>query len=201
MMSEPFHSNGAFDIVAMAASAGGLAALRQILTQLPAHFPASIVIVQHMDPTHRSMLAGILARYTPLRVKEAEQNEVLVPGTVYIAPPNRHLLVNHGSTLALTQSPQVHFVRPSADLLFESVADAFRDRAIAVVLTGTGSDGTTGVQAIKKRGGIVIAQDNETSQFTGMPASAAQSGAVDLVLPLKEIAPHLVQLVSGRATG
>src|SRR5438105_2285092 len=108
-MSEPFHSNSAFDIVAMAASAGGLAALRQVLTGLPGDFPVSVVIVQHMDPNHASMLATILARHTPLHVKEAEQDDMLVPGTVYIAPPNRHLLVNTPGRLALSQTKLVHF--------------------------------------------------------------------------------------------
>jgi len=118
-----------------------------------------------------------------------------VPGAVYIAPPDRHLLVNPDGTLSLSQSELVHFVRPSADLLFESVAASYRERAIAVVLTGTGSDGSMGVQAIKKMGGTVIAQNQQSAEFGGMPAAAVQSGAVDFVLPLDEIASALVTLV------
>ena len=185
----------AFDLVSLAASAGGLKALSEVLSHLPDNFPAAIVIVQHLDPRHRSLMADILSRRTPLTVKEAREGDCLSPGTVYIAPPNRHLLVNPDGTLSLSQSELVHFVRPSADLLFDSVAASYRDRAIAVVLTGTGTDGVMGVQAIKKMGGTVIAQDEESSEFFGMPGAAIQTGEVDFILPLLEIAPALVSLV------
>jgi two-component system chemotaxis response regulator CheB len=129
-----------------------LNALRQVLEELPAEFPAAVVIVQHLDPRHRSLLAGILARHTTLHVKQASEGDRITAAHVYIAPPDHHLLVNPDGSLSLSQSELVHFVRPSADLLFESVAASFRERAIAVVLTGTGSDGTMGVQAIQKNG-------------------------------------------------
>lgn len=191
------HSKAAFDIVALAASAGGLAALSTILSNLPADFPATLVVVQHLDPRHRSLMADILNRRTPLQVKEAEEGDHLTPATVYIAPPNRHLLVNPDGSISLSQSELVHFVRPSADLLFESVAASYTDRAIAVVLTGTGSDGAMGVQAIKKMGGTVIVQDEKTAEFFGMPGAAIQTGGVDFILPLDEVAPALVTLVIG----
>ena len=187
--------NAAFDIVALAASAGGLGAISTILSGLPGHFPAAIVIVQHLDPRHRSLMADILSRRTALHVKQAEEGDCLAPTTVYIAPPNRHLLVNPDGTLSLSQSELVHFVRPSADLLFESVAASYKDRAIAVVLTGTGSDGAMGVQAIKKMGGTVVVQDEKTSEFFGMPGAAIQTGSTDFVLPLDEITSALVTLV------
>jgi two-component system chemotaxis response regulator CheB len=190
-----FHADAAFDIVALAASAGGLKALSRVLEALPADFPATVVVVQHLDPRHRSLMANILSRRTPLHVKQAEEGERVCPATVYIAPPNRHLLVNSDGTLSLTQSELVHFLRPSADLLFESVAASYRDRAIAVVLTGTGSDGAMGVQAIKKMGGTVLVQDETTAEFFGMPSAAIQSGSVDFVLPLDEIPLALVTLV------
>jgi two-component system chemotaxis response regulator CheB len=189
-------AHGAFDIIALAASAGGLKALSQVLTALPADFPASIVVVQHLDPRHRSLMADILSRRTALQVKQAEEGNRLTAGTAYIAPPNRHLLVNPDSTLSLSQSELVHFVRPSADLLFESVAASYKDRAVAVVLSGTGSDGSMGVRAIKKMGGTVIVQDEKTAEFFGMPGAAVQTGCVDFILPLDEIAPALVTLVT-----
>ena len=185
----------AFDLVSLAASAGGLKALSEVLSHLPDNFPAAIVIVQHLDPRHRSLMADILSRRTPLTVKQAEEGDCLKPGTVYIAPPNRHLLVNPDGSLSLSQSELVHFVRPSADLLFDSVAASYQDRAIAVVLSGTGSDGVMGVQAIKKMGGTVIAQDEESAEFFGMPNAAIQTGTVDFILPLSEIASALVSLV------
>jgi two-component system, chemotaxis family, protein-glutamate methylesterase/glutaminase len=185
-----------FEVVAIAASAGGLRALSVVLSALPAHFPASVAVVQHLDPRHRSMMADILSRRTTLRVKQAEEGDRLTAAMVYIAPPNRHLLISAGGVLTLSSSELVHFVRPSADLLFESVADTFKERAIAVVLTGTGSDGSMGVRAVKKMGGTVIAQDEATAEFFGMPGAAIHTGCVDFVLPLDEIAGALVTLMT-----
>jgi two-component system, chemotaxis family, protein-glutamate methylesterase/glutaminase len=189
-------ANAAFDVVAIAASAGGLKALIDVLGALPAEFPAAIAVVQHVDPRHRSLMADILTRRTPLTVKEAADGDRLRPATVFIAPPNRHLLVNADGTLSLTSTELVHFVRPSADLLFESVAASYKDRAIAVVLTGTGRDGSMGVVAIKKMGGTVIAQDEASAEFFGMPGAAIQAGSVDFVLHLDDIAPALLSLVN-----
>jgi two-component system chemotaxis response regulator CheB len=191
------HPAAAYDVVAMAASAGGLTALSRVLSSLPQDLPAALVVVQHLDPRHRSLMSEILDRRTPLNVKQASEGAILEVGTVFIAPPNRHLLVNTDGTLSLTQSELVHFLRPSADLLFESVAASSRDRAIAVVLTGTGSDGAMGVRAIKKMGGTVIAQDKGSSEFFGMPGAAIESGSVDFILPLDEIASAIVALVTG----
>ncbi|MGL5873001.1 MAG: chemotaxis protein CheB [Xenococcaceae cyanobacterium] len=192
----PFNfPNAAFDLVAIAASAGGLSALSEVLSGLPENFPAAVTIVQHLDPRHRSLMADILSRRTRLQVKQAEEGDRLSSGTVYIAPPNRHLLVNSDGTLSLTQSELVHFVRPSADLMFDSAAASYKNRVIAVVLTGTGNDGSMGVQAIEKMGGTVIAQDLETSEFHGMPSAAIKTGGVNFILPLPEIASALVSLV------
>src|SRR5213594_1687374 len=110
--SSPAFSNGAFDIVALAASAGGLRALSQVLAALPADFPAAIAVVQHLDPRHRSLMADILSRHTALPAKQAVEGEPIERATVYIAPPNRHLLVNPDGTFSLSQSALVHFVRP-----------------------------------------------------------------------------------------
>src|SRR5437588_3177366 len=185
----------AFEIVAVASSAGGLAALTSVLSGLPRGFPAAVVLVQHLDPRHKTLLADMLGRRTELRVKMAEEGDHLTGGSVFIAPPNYHLLVNPGGSLSLSQSELIHFLRPSADILFESVAASFSARAIAVVLSGTGSDGARGVQAIKETGGTVIAQDEDTSEFFGMPSAAIGTGSVDIVLPLALIAPALVGLV------
>jgi two-component system chemotaxis response regulator CheB len=191
----------AFEIVALAASAGGLAALSQVLSGLPEEFAPAVVVVQHLDPRHRSLMADILNRRTPLPTKEAEEGERVRGGTVFIAPPNRHLLVNQNATLSLSQSELVHFVRPSADLLFESVAASYGERVIAVVLSGSGTDGAMGLQAVKKMGGTVIVQDERSAEFFGLPHAAINTGNVDFVLPLEEIAPALLQLVRGVELG
>jgi two-component system chemotaxis response regulator CheB len=190
-------AEAAFDLVAMASSAGGLTALTEVLSALPHDFPRPVAVVQHLDPRHRSLMAKILSGRTNLIVKEAEDEEQLRPGIVYIAPPDHHLLITPEGGVSLSRSELVHFVRPSADLLFESVAASYKDRAIAVVLTGTGSDGSFGIKAIKKMGGTVIAQDQESSEFFGMPSAAIQTGDVDFILPLREIGPALNTLVMG----
>ncbi|OLC24401.1 MAG: chemotaxis protein CheB [Chloroflexi bacterium 13_1_40CM_65_17] len=184
-----------FEIVAIAASAGGLNALTRILSTLPATFNAGIVVVQHLDPRHRSLMAEIIGRRSSLPVRQAVAGSHIKAGHVYLAPPDRHLLINRDGSVSLTQTELVNFVRPSADLLFESVAASYGERAIAVVLTGSGRDGSIGVTAIKQRGGTVIAQDEDTSEFFSMPSAAIRTGVVDFVLPLDEISTALLNLL------
>ena len=193
--------NTAFDVVALATSAGGLNALTQILVTLPVDFPAAITIVQHLDPHHRSLLAPILNRCTRLLVKQAETGEYLQAGTVYIAPPNWHLLVKPDGTLTLTQTERVNFTRPAADVLFESVAESFKERAIAVILTGMGHDGAAGIQKVKQMGGITIAQNQDTAEFFSMPSAAIKTKAIDFILPLNQITSTLVKLVRTGGVG
>ena len=191
---KPFIRN----VIAVAASAGGLTALSRLLGALDAGLDAAILVVQHLSPTHPSHLADILGRRTRLTVKQAASSHQLHPGIVFVAPPGSHLLVDRRGFLSLSHRPPVHFVRPSADRLFESIAGSFGSRAVAVVLTGTGRDGATGAQAVKRAGGIVIVQDEATSEFFGMPRAAIEAGEVDMILPLDGIAPALESLV-GRA--
>lgn len=192
-------TKGDSDLVAIAASLGGLKALKTILGALPKHFPATILVVQHRPADYHGMLADILGRQTPLRVKEAEDGETLRIGTVFLAPPDSHLLVNADGVLSLNQGPKVHHVRPSTDPLFESAALVFGPRAIAVVLTGGGADGSNGVGFIRKGGGVVIAQDPLSCIAPGMPASAIATGFVDHVLPPELIGTTLVALVTGHS--
>jgi two-component system, chemotaxis family, protein-glutamate methylesterase/glutaminase len=131
----------AFDVVALAASAGGLAALSTILAALPTDFPAAVAIVQHRAVQEPFQLPEVLSRRTGLRLEPAREGTILRPATVFVAPPDWHLLVNGDGTLSLSRLEKVRFVRPSADRLFESLASSFGERAIAVVLTGFGSDG------------------------------------------------------------
>lgn len=184
-----------YEVVALASSAGGIKALTSVLGGLGPDLAVPVLVVQHLDPRHRTIIAEVLTRRTALRVKLAEAEERARPGTVYIAPPDRHLLVGPGGTLTLSGSELVHFLRPSADLLFESVAGAYGAQAIACVLTGTGSDGAMGVDAIKSRGGTVIAEDPRTAEFKGMPEAAVGTGSVDFVLALEEIAAVIRGLV------
>jgi two-component system chemotaxis response regulator CheB len=183
-------------VVVVAASMGGVAALGQLLGLLPADFPAAVLVVQHLSPDHPSRLAAVLRGRTALRVQEAAGGEAMQAGTVYLAPPARHLLVGADGTLSLSDGPPVHFSRPSADVLFESAAAAFGERVVAVVLTGRDSDGSRGAAEVRRLGGSVVAQDPETAAVPSMPANAIRTGAVERVLPLAAIAPALLQLVS-----
>jgi len=184
-------------IVALASSAGGLHALTAVLSHLPADFPAAVVIVQHVEPSRHSLMPEILARRTPLLVTEAKSGDRLTAGHVYFAPPDNHLIVNADGTLSLSHAAAVRFVRPSADVLFQSLAESFGERAVAVVLSGAGSDGAAGARTIRAQGGTVIAQDQETAAFFGMPGAAIGAGQVDFILPLEAIPAALVALTSG----
>ncbi|MER7244046.1 chemotaxis protein CheB [Kribbella sp. NPDC000426] len=195
----PAGQDDRFDIVAIASSAGGIRALTQVLGSLPSGLRVPVLIVQHLDPRHETVIADVLGRRSQMGVKLADAGEQAEPGTVYVAPPNRHLLVGPGGELSLSSSELVHFVRPSADLLFESVAGAFGARAIACVLTGSGRDGAMGVSAVKSRGGTVIAEDPGSAEFKGMPEAAVETGSVDFVLPLDEIADVIAALVDSRS--
>jgi len=190
--------NPARCVIAMAASVGGLKALSVILGSLPADFPAAIAIVMHLSPEHKSLLAEILNRRTHLEVRQAHTGDILCHSSVFVAPPNHHLLVAKGGRLELSSpaAEKVHHARPSAEPLFASVAKVYQKNAIAVVLTGGDGDGSFGVQIIKERGGKVIAQDRPTSQDFSMPETSIETGDVDFILPLNEIAPKLIELVA-----
>ena len=195
-LADPKAEGGPFTkpVIGIATSAGGLSALSLLLSALPPTLDAAILVVQHLDPARPSHLADILGRRTTLPVKQAASNDHLQVGVVLIAPPGAHILVDPEGTISLSHRPPVHFVRPAADRLFESIAGSFGSRAVAVVLTGTGHDGATGAQAVKQAGGRVIVQDESTSEFFGMPKSAIDAGQVDQILPLDQIAPALVAL-------
>jgi two-component system, chemotaxis family, protein-glutamate methylesterase/glutaminase len=180
-----------YSMVVVAASAGGLPAVATVLGSLPPDFPLPIVIVQHIDPRHISQLATIFGRHTGLHVKEATEHDVLRAGQVYVAPPDYHAEFRGGS-IELTQTPPVHFARPSADRSFLSAAE--QGPVIGVVLSGAGVDGADGVIAIKAAGGTVIAQDEATALHFGMPHAAIGTGAVEHVLPVEQIGPMLTAL-------
>ena len=179
----------------MAASAGGVQALQRVLSGLPPDFPLPVAIVQHRTGNPPNLLARVLGRHTPLAVKTAQQGEIMVPGTVYLAPPREHLVIRSDETLALVDGHRkIRHVFSSANPLFASAAQVYGDGVIAVVLTGADSDATDGVQSVRQRGGIVIAQDRATSHVFGMPHAAISTGAVNAVLPLPEIARELERL-------
>jgi two-component system chemotaxis response regulator CheB len=185
------------ELIAVGTSLGGLTALLEVLRTLPATFPIPIVMVQHRGATAETTLVDMLSRGTQLRVVEAEDKVEMAAGTVYVAPPDYHLLVEERGTLALSTEGPVRSARPSIDVLFESAADAYRDRVLGVLLTGASADGAAGLARIKSLGGGVIVQDPATAECATMPAAGIAATAVDYILSLAQIGAHVMSLVEG----
>jgi two-component system chemotaxis response regulator CheB len=186
-------------LVVIAASAGGVEALKTVLSGLPANFPIPVAVVQHRTATPPNLLSRVLGRHTRLAVKTAEQAERMQPGTVYLAPPDLHLTVGPDRTACLMDGQRIRHVRSSANPLFATAAEVLGGRVLAVVLTGGDRDATDGVQTVRAHGGTIIAQDEATSACFAMPRSAIETGCVSRVLPLPDIAPALVDLVTAAA--
>jgi two-component system chemotaxis response regulator CheB len=191
---------GILPVVAIAASAGGIGPLGELLRALPAGFPAAVLAVVHLQAGRVSLLPGILGRGTLLPVKQAAAMDRILAGHVYLAAPDFHLVLSPAGRLTLSGAERENWTRPSADPLFESVARACGAHAVAVVLSGMGIDGSRGVGEVHRRGGTVIAQDGATSVHFGMPSASISTGFVDHVVPLSEIAPLLVRLLMPATT-
>jgi len=185
-----------YDLIVIGASAGGIEALSQLMSTLPAQFPAPIVVAQHLDPTRPSHLSEILGRRSVLRIQTVAEGEpqALTPGVVYLAPPDRDVEVTDGAVALQVGTPK-HPI-PSVDRLLRSAASAYGERLIAVILTGSGSDGAAGAREVKAAGGTVVIEDPETASYPSMPASLAPSN-VDLVVTLERMGTLLGDLVSG----
>lgn len=190
------NSAAQFKLVVVGTSAGGLNALKTLLSALPDDFPCPIAVVQHLSPDHSSQLVDILRRQMRLSVAAAQNQQRMQSGHVYIAPPDYHLLVSNFGTLRLTQSPKIHFSRPAIDVLFESAAKNYGAEVIAILLTGSNTDGSQGMQAIHKAGGITIVQSPSSAESPRMPQSAIDTTKIDWVLPLDDIASRLAQLIA-----
>ena len=185
-------------LVAVATSTGGPPALQTLLSGLPGDFEAPILVVQHITKGFTAGLATWLNTVCNLQVKVAEHGDRLAPHTVYVAPDDRHLGVANRHVVALSSAPPVGGFRPAGTFLFESAARVFGAATLAVILTGMGEDGVAGLRAVRRAGGRIIAQDEETSVVYGMPGAAVAAGLADQVLPLDRIAGRLAQLVGGR---
>ncbi|TVP62716.1 MAG: chemotaxis protein CheB [Nodularia sp. (in: Bacteria)] len=183
----------AFKFVVMGTSLGGLSALQIVLSNLPADFLVPIAIVQHRHKNSGNALQALLQENSFLPIKEVEDKDEILPGQVYLAPPDYHLLIERGY-LALSTDEPVSYARPSIDVLFESAADIYAEQAIGVILTGANQDGTQGLKKIKDRGGMTIVQEPATAESSIMPAAAISAVKVDGILPLLEIAQRLVAL-------
>lgn len=183
--------------IVIGASAGGTLALKEIVGQLPAGFPAAILIVLHIPAHFEDELPDILSQAGPLPVHHAVDGEPVLPGHIYVASPDHHLCVEAGK-VRLENGPKESLARPSVDTLFRSAAETYGSEVIGVLLTGRLYDGTVGLQAITHAGGITIVQDPKDAQSPCMPQHALHHTPIDYCMPLAGIAPLLVSLVAGR---
>ena len=183
-----------YEVIAVGASWGGLQAVGTLLEGIPAELDPAIAIVLHRSTeSTRGVLESLLQRHIQRPVSEPVDKESIEPRRVYVAPPDYHLLVD-GGRFALSVDARVQFARPSIDVLFESVAGAYRERAIGIVLTGANEDGAAGLAAIKRNGGVGIVQDPKTAAKKSMPEAAIATTQADAVLTLEEIGPFLYGL-------
>lgn len=189
---KPLKVHDAQLIVGIGASAGGLEALQQFFVNLPAKSNIAYIIVQHLSPDHKSLMAEILGKYTPMQVMQAEHLMPIEPNVVYLIPPKKNLTIKAGHIL-LNDYDHRRINHP-IDIFFNSLAEESREKAVAVVLSGTGSDGTNGIKTIKEHGGIVMAQDPQSAKFDGMPRSVINTGLADFILAPKDLAQELLNL-------
>ncbi len=183
--------SSALEAVVMGASAGAVDALLQLLPALPAAYPLPIVIVVHLPPDKQSVLAELFQAKCSVTVREVEDKEPLEGGTVYIAPPNYHVLVEQNRTLSLSNEEAVHYSRPSIDVLFESAADAYGAGMLGILLTGANDDGASGLKVIALAGGTVAVQRPDTAAHPTMPQAGLKKCPNALALSLSELAAML----------
>jgi two-component system chemotaxis response regulator CheB len=185
-------------IIVVGASIGGPQTLHYLLSQLPADFPAPLLVVQHMPKVYVGKFVQSLSQHCCIRVKEGEAGEKIFPGTVYVAPGGCHLLVDRFGKLQLSDGEPVNSVKPSLDVTLISSAVAFGEKVVAVILTGMGKDGTEGAKEVKKRGGIVVAESQESCVVYGMSKSVIEAGFCDYPLPLEKIPNCLMKVANVR---
>lgn len=187
-----------YEAVVIGVSAGGLSALDKILPRLDKHIPVPVFVVQHLSPDSDNYLPRHFNARSLVTIKEGEDKEMAVPGTVYFAPPNYHLMLEFERTMSLSIDARVNFSRPSVDVLFETAAETYGDKLIGIILTGANSDGSMGLKKIQLFGGLTIVQSPETAKADAMPKAAIKAVAVDYVLPLDEIGDFINMLVMSK---
>lgn len=176
-----------YKAIVIGVSSGGLEAIKTLFSALPANFSIPIVVVQHMGARSDGMWIPILQKNFPLRFKEADEKEKLKPKTIYIAPPNYHLMIEKDGSFSLSVAEKLNFARPSIDVLFETAAIAYKEHLVGIVLTGSNSDGAAGLKSIKECGGLCIVQDPKTAASPYMPQAAISAVTPDHILNLYEI--------------
>ena len=183
-----------YEAIVIGVSSGGMNAMKVMFSLLPMGFNTPIIIVQHLGAHSDNQLIELLNDKSNLSIKEADEKEKIENGKVYIAPPNYHLMIERDKTFSLSVDEPVYYARPSIDILFESAAEAYRDKLIGVILTGSNSDGTVGFKKINEYEGLTIAQDPKTAESAYMPASAIAAIKPDYILSLEDIIKLLIKI-------
>jgi two-component system, chemotaxis family, protein-glutamate methylesterase/glutaminase len=181
-------------LIAIGASAGGVEALTRLVADLPLQLPAAVVVLLHLSAVVPSHLAYVLARAGGLPATDARDGDLLLPGRILVAPPGQHLVVQHGRARLLAGG-RVNWVRPAIDPLFQSAAREYGPRLVAVILTGMLNDGSAGLIAVRQAGGVAVVQDPRDAAHPEMPQNALDAAGADHCVPLREMAPLLVELV------
>lgn len=184
-----------FKAIVIGTSSGGFRALSQVLSPLPKDFPIPIMVVRHQKADTDNFLIKALNEDCQLKIKFAENQETPIAGTVYIAPPDQHLLVNQNGQLALSQSDKINFSRPSIDYLFKSAAAYYTEQLLGIVLTGANDDGALGAKEIKHQGGQILVQDLDSAEYQTMPKATLGKVHADYVVWLDQIGPMLWELL------
>lgn len=183
-----------FEAIVIGVSSGGMNVMKKIFTQLPKEFSIPIIIVQHIGSHSENVWIQLLNDKSNLEIKEADEKEIIENGKVYVAPANYHLLIERNKTFSLSIDDRVNYARPSIDVLFESAAEAYKNKLIGLILTGSNNDGSAGLKRIKEGGGLTIVQDPETAESYFMPASAIALYKPDYILNLEEIIKLLITI-------
>lgn len=190
------HAPVRYSAIVIGASAGGLTALSNLLSGMPKNFKLPIIVVQHRSREERDLLESVLQQKCEIRIKQADEKEVITGGFVYIAPPDYHLLVESDMSFSLSIDETVNYSRPSIDVLFESAALVYKEKLIGVVLTGSNDDGSNGMKTIHKYHGLTIAQNPGEAQHPTMPVASIRKGAVKRIMMLKEIQQFLIGITN-----
>lgn len=190
------NSRNKYKAIVIGTSAGGLYAVSDLLEQLPPGYSIPIIVVQHRSKDPRDLLEEVLQNKCRIKIKQADEKEKIEAGKVYIAPPDYHLLIESDQTFSLSADELVRYSRPSIDVLFETAASAFKETLIGIILTGANNDGSAGMIAVKKYGGLTIAQDPEEAMFPFMPKASIEAKAVDHIWKISAIQNFLLKITN-----
>ena len=192
MAQDPLNT---YRVFVIGGSAGSIDVLLQVINKLPVYTGAVFIIVVHRKNDKDSILEDIISHKTELTVREVEDKEPITLNTIFIAPPDYHLLIENENIFSLDSSEKIQFSRPSIDVTFESVAEVFKERVVGILLSGANADGTEGIIKIKSCGGFTIAQDPSTAEVPFMPQQAINTGIIDRVIPAKDLPAEIIKLL------